>query len=621
VDDVIPVLIVAVPLAGWLLNGLLGGRLPRRAVGLIGSGTVALSFLLALAAARRPEVAGNGWTVTLYTWIAAGDVRVPFSLLVDRLSAVMTLVVSGVGFLIHVYSIGYMGDDAAYSRYFSYLNLFMASMLLLVLGGSLLTLFVGWELVGLCSYLLIGFWFDRPAAAAAGRKAFIVNRIGDAAFLLGMIALALGAGTLEFDGLLGAADTLPPATATAVTLLLFAGATGKSAQLPLYTWLPDAMEGPTPVSALIHAATMVTAGVYMVGRLYPLFVLSDLTLAVIAVIGSLTALFAATIALVQWDLKRVLAYSTISQLGYMFVGMGVLAPEAGMFHLTTQAFFKALLFLTAGSVMHAMGGIIDMRRLGALGAPLRWTALGFVLGALAMTGFPFFSGYFSKELILERAFALGRGSWLLLVWAAGLATSFITALYITRAAVLTFAPPPAPDRPRDAHPHEAPPVMAWPIWALSVLSVFGGVLGARSAGAPLLGWLARFFELEAHEDGAPPALTLLTVAVGLLGIALGSLAYRGRRELRLGAVGVFFERHWGLQPLYDRVITGSARRVGTALADIVEVRVIDGAVNGFAALIGRAGGALRAVQTGYVRHYAAAILGGTILLLGYWLLR
>ena len=620
-DSALLVLIIAFPLAGWLLNGGLAGRLPRRAVGWLGSGTVGASFLLALVAVRRPAVAGEGLTVTLYRWIAAGEFAVPFSLLMDRLSAVMALVVSGVGFLIHVYSIGYMGEDEAYSRYFAYLNLFMASMLLLVLGGSLLTLFVGWELVGLCSYLLIGFWFARPAAATAGRKAFVVNRIGDAAFLLGMIALAVGAGTLEFGGLTVSAEAFAPPVLAAITLLLFAGATGKSAQLPLYTWLPDAMEGPTPVSALIHAATMVTAGVYMVGRLYPLFERAAVTLTVIAAVGALTALFAATIALVQWDLKRVLAYSTISQLGYMFVGMGVLAPEAGMFHLTTHAFFKALLFLAAGSVMHAMGGVVDMRRLGALARPLRWTATGFVLGALALTGFPFFSGYFSKELILERAFEHGRGGLLALVWAAGLATSFVTAVYITRAAVLTFAPPASPQRPRDAHPHEAPPVMARPMGVLAALSVFGGVLGARAAGAPLLLWLQEFFGLEVHEAGAPLGLTLLTVTVGLLGIALGYAAHRQRREMRLGAIGVFFERHWGLQPLYDEVITGLARQFGRALADVVEVRIIDGAVNGVAALAGRTGGALRRLQTGYVRQYAAVILGGTVLLLGYWLLR
>jgi NADH-quinone oxidoreductase subunit L len=475
--------------------------------------------------------------------------------------------------------------------------------------------------VGLCSYLLIGFWFARPAAATAGRKAFVVNRIGDAAFLVGMIALALGAGTLEFRGLTASAEAFAPLGLTAITLLLFAGATGKSAQLPLYAWLPDAMEGPTPVSALIHAATMVTAGVYMVGRLYPLFERAALTLTVIAAVGALTSLFAATIALVQWDLKRVLAYSTISQLGYMFVGMGVLAPEAGMFHLTTQAFFKALLFLAAGSVMHAMGGVIDMRRLGALARPLRWTATGFVLGALAMTGFPFFSGYFSKELILERAFEHGRGGLLVLVWAAGLATSFVTAVYITRAAVLTFAPPASPQRPRDAHPHEAPPVMATPMGILAALSVFGGVLGARAAGAPLLRWLQEFFGLEVHEAPPPIGLTLLTVAVGLLGIALGYAAYRQRREPHLGAIGTFFERHWGLQPLYDVVITGVARRIGQGLADVVEVQLIDGAVNGVAALAGRAGGALRRLQTGYVRQYAVVILTGTVLLLGYWLLR
>lgn len=332
------------PLAGWLLNGLLAGRLPRGLVGLIGCGSVALAFLASVVAAAT--FSGEPQEYLFFPWIAAGGFSVAAGLLLDRLSLVMALVVTGVGLLIHIYSIGYMAGDRAYSRYFAYLNLFIASMLLLVMGQSLLLLFVGWELVGLCSYLLIGFWFDRERAANAGRKAFVVNRIGDAAFLLGILVLWNALGTLDLRTIAARAPVLGGSVMLGASLLLFIGATGKSAQLPLYTWLPDAMEGPTPVSALIHAATMVTAGVYMIARLFPLFT-HPTTLLVVSTVGALTALFAATIALVEWDLKRVLAYSTISQLGYMFLAMGVLAPAAGLFHLTTHAFFKALLFLAA----------------------------------------------------------------------------------------------------------------------------------------------------------------------------------------------------------------------------------------------------------------------------------
>src|SRR2546428_351213 len=436
------VLIVALPLAGWLVNGLAGGRLPRPLVSVIGCGTVGASFVASAVAARHLAVASDALTATLFTWIAAGDFTVSAGLLMDRLSALMALMVTGVGFLIHVYSIGYMADDSAYSRYFAYLNLFVGSMLLLVLGGNLLVLFVGWELVGLCSYLLIGFWFDRERAANAGRKAFVVNRIGDAGFLLGILLLATTTGTLQFDRLADGAGAMASWLLTATTVLLFMGASGTWAQLPLYVWLPDAMEGPTPVSALIHAATMVTAGVYMIARLHPLFLRADFTLSVVAAVGSATAFFPAPIALVEWDLKRVLAYSTISQLGYMFLAMGVLAMPAGVFHLTMHAFFKALLFLAAGSVMHATHGVVDMRRLGGLAGPLRWTALGFAIGALALAGIPPFAGFFSKDLILEHAYAAAQHGGSVALWLAGLLTAYVTAVYITRAAVLTFFAPP-----------------------------------------------------------------------------------------------------------------------------------------------------------------------------------
>jgi len=614
--------IVALPLAGWLINGLAGGRLPRGVVGAIGCGTVGAACAASVMAAGDPAVAGGGLTATLFTWLSAGEFTVSAGLFMDRLSALMALVVTGVGFLIHVYSIGYMADDPAYARYFAYLNLFVASMLLLVLGGNLLVLFVGWELVGLCSYLLIGFWFDRERAASSGRKAFIVNRIGDAGFLLGILLLATTAGNLQFDRLAAASGGMAPGLLTAATLLLFAGATGKSAQLPLYVWLPDAMEGPTPVSALIHAATMVTAGVYMIARLHPLFLHAGYTLSVVAAVGAVTAFFAATVALVEWDLKRVLAYSTISQLGYMFLAMGVVMMPAGMFHLTTHAFFKALLFLAAGSVMHAMRGVVDMRRLGGLAGPMRWTAAGFAVGGLALAGVPPFAGFFSKDLILEGAFEWAQRGGAMLVWIAGLATAFVTAVYVTRAMILTFAGPAA----HPGRPHGAPAVMGLPMAVLAALSFGGGLLGARVAGEPLLRYLGPFFVDSATgvlKDRLVPAgvITALPVAVSLAGILAGFALYRNRREVTLGALGRFLSQQWYIETLYDAVIVTPAKRLAHLLADVVETRGIDGAVNGVGALVGRAGLAVRGLQTGFVRNYAAAILAGTILMLGYWLLR
>src|SRR5256712_8238815 len=612
------VLIVALPLAGWLVNGLAGGRLPRPLVSVIGCGTVGASFVASAVAARHLAVTSDALTATLFTWIAAGDFTVSAGLLMDRLSALMALVVTGVGFLIHVYSIGYMADDSAYSRYFAYLNLFVGSMLLLVLGGNLLVLFVGWELVGLCSYLLIGFWFDRERAANAGRKAFVVNRIGDAGFLLGILLLATTAGTLQFDRLAEAAGAMAPGLLTAATLLLFVGATGKSAQLPLYVWLPDAMEGPTPVSALIHAATMVTAGVYMIARLHPLFLRAEFTLSVVAAVGAATAFFAATVALVEWDLKRVLAYSTISQLGYMFLAMGVVAMPAGIFHLTMHAFFKALLFLAAGSVMHATQGIVDLRRLGGLAGPLRWTALGFAIGALALARIPPFAGFFSKDLILEHAYAAATHGGSVALWLAGLLTAYVTAVYITRAAVLTFF---APAGQRD-HPHEAPASMGGPMAILALPSFGGGWVGAHAAGAPLLRVLDRFFAIESAAETLPGApLTAISVAVGVFGIITGLLLYRRRREVTLGALGAFLARQWYVEALYDAAVVTPAKRLARFAADVVETRGIDGAGNGIAGRVGQAGVGIRRVPTGYGRNYAAAILAGTILILSYWLLR
>jgi len=615
----LPGLIVLFPLAGWLINGLAGGRLAPRAAVMVGSASVGLAFVVSVVSILDPRVWQDGITTRLFTWIAAGEFTVEASLLMDPLSALMALLVSGVGFLIHVYSAGYMAGDPAQTRYFAYLNLFVASMLLLVLAGNLVVMFVGWELVGLCSYLLIGFWFERERAANAGRKAFVVNRIGDAGFLLGILILAVTVRSLDFVHLADAAASIAVPVATVATLLLFVGATGKSAQLPLYVWLPDAMEGPTPVSALIHAATMVTAGVYMIARLQALFLRAEMTLSVIAAVGALTAFFAATVALAEHDLKRVLAYSTISQLGYMFLAMGVAAPSAGMFHLTTHAFFKALLFLAAGSVMHAMHEVIDMRRLGGLARPMRWTALGFLIGAAALAGFPLTSGFFSKDLILEHAFAHAQGGLSLLLWIAGVLTAFVTALYITRAAILTFAPPPS----HQDHPHEAPPTMTWPMAVLAAFALGGGIFGARAVGAPLLHALEAFFHLEAPSAAPVPvlALTIVSTSAALLGILAGFTLYRGRRDVSFGALGNFFRRQWFIEDLYDLVIVGPSKRLAHFLAETVDIEIIDGTVNGVAAGFKRSSAALRRVQTGYVRNYAAVVLAGTVLLLGYWLTR
>ncbi|MDR7555776.1 MAG: NADH-quinone oxidoreductase subunit L [Armatimonadota bacterium] len=619
----VALLIPLFPLAGWVVNGLVGARLPKAASGGLACAAVAAAFVAAVQAWGALPAAGEGAAVAvalpLYRWVGAGELWVDASLLVDRLSLVMALVVSGVGFLIHVYSLGYMAADPHLARYFAYLNLFTGAMLLLVLAGNLLVLFVGWELVGVCSYLLIGFWFTRPAAAAAGRKAFVVNRIGDAAFLLGLFLVFATLGTLDMLAIRERALELPAGVRTAAALLLFAGATGKSAQLPLHVWLPDAMEGPTPVSALIHAATMVTAGVFLVARLDRLFLTAPGVLPIVGMVGALTAFYAATVALREHDLKRVLAYSTISQLGYMFLAMGALAPAAGIFHLVTHAFFKALLFLAAGSVMHAMHDVVDMRRLGGLARPLRFTAAGFATGALALAGVPPFAGFFSKDLILEHAFTVGQTTGNYAPYLLGLVTAFVTAVYVTRAWMLVFTGAPADP---DAHPHEAPPVMRWPMGVLAVLSVVGGVLGARVAGAPLLRALEPVLQVPAVE-AHPPAgvLAAVSVAVAAAGLLVGSRTYRGRRDPSLGTLGAALEARWYVDALYDRMVVRPGHALARFLAGPVDLGVIDAAVNAVGRTCARLGGAARALQTGYARQYALAVLVGTLVLLGAWMLR
>jgi NADH-quinone oxidoreductase subunit L len=470
-------LIPTFPLIGFLINGLFGKKLAKNTVGIIGSGVIGLSFLVFVKIFFEFLNLPPGTTAvekTVFTWISSGTFTAPAAFLIDPLSLVMLGVVTGVSFLIHIYSVGYMHDDPGFYRYFSYLNLFVFSMLLLVMGNNFLLMFVGWEGVGLCSYLLIGFWYEKQSASDAGKKAFVVNRIGDFGFLLGIFLVFWTFNTVNFREVFTLAAKYPVGSGliTVTTLCLFVGAVGKSAQIPLYVWLPDAMEGPTPVSALIHAATMVTAGVYMVARCSPLFVLAPLSLTVVAVVGALTAFFAATMGMAQYDIKRVLAYSTVSQLGYMFLACGVGAFVSGIFHLMTHAFFKALLFLGAGSVSHALDGELDMRKMGGMKKHIPITYWTFIIATLAIAGIFPFAGFFSKDEILFYSLVDGH----LLYWGIATTAAFITAFYMFRAVFMTFYGEERFDH-HHVHPHESPPVMTVPLMILAALSAVGGLIG------------------------------------------------------------------------------------------------------------------------------------------------
>ena len=625
------------PLAGVVLNVAVGRSLSRRAVGWLASGAVGAAFLVGLVAVGRllalPAEERAYLTPPLYTWAVAGGFEVPVQLLFDQLSALMVLVVTGVGFLIHVYSIGYMAGEPAdydFRRYFVYLNLFIFSMLLLVLGANFVLLYVGWELVGLCSYLLISFWYTDPQNAAAGRKAFVVNRVGDFAFALGIFLIWSVFGSVVYQDVFEAAHSVAPAVLTAITLLLFVGCTGKSAQLPLYVWLPDAMAGPTPVSALIHAATMVTAGVYLIARASPLFDAATTTSAVVAWVGVLTALFAATIALVQVDIKRVLAYSTISQLGYMFLGVGVGAYTAAIFHLLTHAFFKALLFLGAGSVMHAMehgahhtGEHVnpqDMRLMGGLWSRARWTGVTFLVGAAALAGLPLTSGFFSKDEILAGAFLSGRT----LLYGVGALTALLTAFYSFRQFFLVFAGEPRSEAAR--HAEESPPVMLVPLGVLAVLALGAGlVLGWPPEQGLIHGWLEPAFEVAPKAEGAASPLTLLLVSsvIALAGAGLAYLAYV-QRTIDVVALSARFQPLYRLlwnkyyvDELYGLLFVRPFFALARFLADVVDKLVIDGAVNGVATVTAGVHALARRLQTGYVRAYALSMVLGALLVLAY----
>jgi NADH-quinone oxidoreductase subunit L len=646
------------PLLGAAVNGILNRRLPRPLVALIGVGSVAAAFAMAVRGLwqlRGLPPAERVLHDVLFQWIPVGGLHIDAAFLLDPLSAAMAVMVTGVSLLIHLYSVGYMREDAGFQRFFAYLNLFVFAMLVLVTADNLALLFVGWEGVGLCSYLLIGFWFGDLANSAAGKKAFVMNRVGDFGFLLGMLVIvkaldghAGGGNVLAFSTMAAHTDLLAP-VATAAGLLLFLGATGKSAQIPLFTWLPDAMAGPTPVSALIHAATMVTAGVYMIARMHFLYELSSVALQVIAIVGVLTALVAATIALAQTDIKKVLAYSTVSQLGYMMLACGVGAFGVGIFHVLTHAFFKALLFLGAGSVIHAMHHEQDMRKMGALRSRLPVTFATMAAATLAIAGVFPFAGFFSKDEILSEAF-LGSPA----LWLVGFVVAGLTAFYMARLMMLTFFGESRVEPETASHVHESPAVMTIPLVILALLSFVGGWMGWPSflgGGNALHHWLEPVFAgtaghalpaaqaaaETAHEAGTGAAevhgsvatewiLAVLSLALALGGLWLGRVAYAGRsrlvaraRELGGGVPFHVLEGKYYIDEIYEAILVKPAYWISDrVLWRVVDAGLIDGVlVNGPARFLSAMGQLVRLIQNGMLRWYAYSFAAGVLAVILY----
>jgi NADH-quinone oxidoreductase subunit L len=612
-------LVIALPLAGAAVL-LLGGRRTDRWGHLLGTATVVAAFVVGLlVTVQLAGTTGRSVDVGLFTFVSAGSLDVRAGLLVDPLSATFTLLITGVGALIHVYSIGYMAHDPRRRRFFAYLNLFVAAMLLLVLGDNYVALYVGWEGVGLASYLLIAFWHERPAAATAAKKAFIMNRVGDVGLALAIFVMFAQLGTVTYEGVFGGVGALAGGTITAIGLLLLLGACGKSGQFPLQAWLPDAMEGPTPVSALIHAATMVTAGVYLIARSAPIYDLTPTARTVVLAVGAVTLLIGAIVGCAYDDIKKVLAYSTVSQIGYMFlaVGLGPVGYAAGIAHLLTHGFFKAGLFLGAGSVMHAMNDQVDMRRFGGLARKLPVTFVTFGLGYLALIGFPFLSGYWTKDAIIEAALDRGGTSgWLL--GAVAVVGAGLTAFYMTRLMLMTFL-----GRPRwtdDVHPHESPSVMTAPMVVLSIGSVAAGFLLVNVF--PLDEWLAPVFGApeEAEHVVAPAVVGIVVTAVMLVGV-LAAWLFVGRREVPVVAPArVSPVTRAARRALYaDTVNESLFMRPGQWLTRAlvwVDNRGVDGAVNGLAATLGGSSSRLGRAQTGFVRSYALGMLGGAVVVAG-----
>lgn len=626
-------LIPFIPALSTLILAIFGRNLPRKYISFQACFAVFMSFVIAVISFLGLLQTGHEHyplIKTLFTWIPSGSFLINFSLQFDPLSAVMALVVSGVGFLIHVYSVGYMAEDKGFARYFTYLNLFTFAMLLLVMASNIVLMFVGWEGVGLCSYLLIGFWFEKHSASAAGKKAFITTRIGDLGFLIGIFFILINVGSGEFTAINRAISdgVFTQGLATLIAILLFMGAVGKSAQIPLYVWLPDAMEGPTPVSALIHAATMVTAGVYMVSRMNFLYTFSPTASHVVGIIGAVTAVYAATMALTQNDIKRVLAYSTISQIGYMFIGCGVGAYAAGMFHLYTHAFFKSLLFLAAGSVMHALHGELNMKKMGGLRKYLPITYPTFLVGAIAIAGVPFLSGFFSKDAILTSAF----GQRQYFVWVLGVLGAVLTAFYMFRLIFLTFHGEPRMSFEERRHIHESPPVMTAPLGILAFFSVVSGYISLPVVFGKNLNFFDKFLEPvikvshEAHLNLQTEWIVILiSVVVALLGIYIAYVFYLRRPLIPQNLVKRFpkiyrllFNKYY-VDEIYNAAFVNPLVRGSEVIYDNFDLKVIDGALNGAASVTGHAGKILSYIQTGFIKDYALVFLLGVIIFLGYLL--
>ncbi|HEV3353589.1 MAG TPA: NADH-quinone oxidoreductase subunit L [Acidimicrobiales bacterium] len=649
-------LLPALPLLGFGLLLLFGRRLGDPKAGWLATTMVAGSFAVAVVLfialfQRSPD--HRVFVQTLFDWIPVGGLRVPVAFRVDQLSIVMALFVTGVSTLIHVYSIGYMHGDDRFPTFFVYLNLFVFSMLMLVMADNFLLTFLGWEGVGACSYFLVSFWFERNTAAVAGKKAFVTNRVGDFGFLLGMFLIFAHFGSLDYGAVLGHVGSISSGTATAIALLLFLGAVGKSAQIPLYIWLPDAMEGPTPVSALIHAATMVTAGVFLMARISPILFHAPAAGTTIAVIGAATAFYAATIACAQNDIKKVLAYSTISQLGYMFLAIGSGAYVAAIFHMVTHAFFKALLFLGAGSVMHGMHDEQNMKKMGALRKFMPITAATFIVAWLAIAGVPPFAGFWSKDEILVNAWDKSP-----VLWAVGAITALLTAYYMSRQVFLVFfgkprweeaadakAPQEAEATPEhepaateasvaaahgaagDYRPHESPWTMALPLVVLALLSAFGGLLNLpiNKSTEFLANWLEPVFGSSLHvvtaSTGTKWALFAVTLVLVLIGIGVARAVYLAHRVPEERLEPAVLQHAWYFNDFISALVDGPVRLVAVWTAYVFDLKFIDGAVNGVATLVRDTGSTVRRVQTGFVRNYALAVSAGAVALLAFVIFR
>ena len=661
-------LIPLFPLIGFLINGLLGKKIKNeKVIGSIGAFAVFCSFIVSVMTFSKliglPE-AERSVNIKIFTWMTSGTFNADIAFLIDPLSCLMLLVVTGIGTLIHIYSIGYMHGEEGFYRFFAYLNLFVFSMLLLVTGNNLMLMFVGWEGVGLCSYLLIGYYFHKKSAGDAGKKAFVMNRVGDFGFLLGTFTLfwwlgqTHGIWTIQFTELAKNANLFPTGgVVTIITLCFFVGATGKSAQIPLYTWLPDAMEGPTPVSALIHAATMVTAGVYMIGRMSFLFIRSPETMMTVAIIGACTAFFAATIGTAQNDIKRVLAYSTVSQLGYMFIAMGVGAFTAGVFHLMTHAFFKACLFLGSGAVIHSMHHALhhvhshddaqDMRNMGGLAKYMPATYGTFLIATIAIAGIPGFSGFFSKDEILWQAFSNPlHGNVNMLIWGLGACAALLTAFYMFRLVFMTFHGTCRIKPGAEKALHESPFVIVFPLIVLAILSIVGGYIGLPKLIGDLVGGVPNYLEhylspvfananeyMHAHAHHGEHSHSLewglmgVSVVIALVGITIAYMLYIVNPEIPRKFTNAFPGLHravynkWYIDELYDFIFINPCKALGRFLWKGFDVVVIDGIVNGVAQAVMGVGGVIRYMQTGQIHNYAWTMAVGVVVIIGYYLFK